>query len=519
MSYWEYHDKKIKEIKKLYDRTTINTKNRIQELLSIFDFKYETLYNIADNKTKNRIDLYIENWKEQDLLNGYFGILANNIYKRSRVKNSEILELLIYGAYIEEQEKENSKELQLFKEDVSYYYNEGVNEVRKANEKKKTSSVIPDAIFLALLDEVNSQGFKWNEYKQVTIKTNADQICRQVILLLMQKNDLKNDFEALDFLFDRQNSSKLNINGEKISGATDLELICINNKAKLEGIKHEDNNAKVKLIAVVDEHSTDVCKSLNNQEFYINKPNTFYRLYGSNSKDLRNEKITCFGLVPGLNLPPINYYFHWCRSTITYILNKTIEKEEIDNYLRLEYYDKSKHKNYDEDYERLAIEYQQIPENVRNMLKEKGVTFKFDYNRKISGYKRSTKEILIAPNPDEGELIHEIGHAIYYNMNVKNMKEYQNLVNDIFKHTQRPPKEVKDRSLDYFALDTDYKVSNDFQVYLGETKNIKQIKDSIYNKELPELFSEAYRCYYDKKEKKLQSDEINKLVEEVEKKC
>ena len=59
------------------------------------------LYNIADIKTKNIVNTYIEEWKDKGLLTGYFGMLANNIYKKNRVKNSEILELLIYGAYIE----------------------------------------------------------------------------------------------------------------------------------------------------------------------------------------------------------------------------------------------------------------------------------------------------------------------------------------------------------------------------------------------------------------------------------
>lgn len=51
-------------------------------------------------------------------------MLAKNIYGRNRVKNSEILELLIYGAYIEEQSKLDEYEKQIMREDMSYYYNE-----------------------------------------------------------------------------------------------------------------------------------------------------------------------------------------------------------------------------------------------------------------------------------------------------------------------------------------------------------------------------------------------------------
>ena len=121
--------------------TNANTKENISE----------NIYNIADNKTKKRINTYIEQWKEQKLLIGYFGVLANNIYRRTRVKNSEILELLIYSAYIEEQNKLEEQEKQIMYEDANYYYEEGQKEVNK----KKKPSIIPMALFLALLDQPN----------------------------------------------------------------------------------------------------------------------------------------------------------------------------------------------------------------------------------------------------------------------------------------------------------------------------------------------------------------------------
>ena len=83
--------------------------------------------------------------------NNYFTVLANNIYKRTRVKNSEILELLIYSAYIEEQSKLEEKEKQIMYEDANYYYEQGQQEVNK----KKKPSIIQMALFLALLDQPN----------------------------------------------------------------------------------------------------------------------------------------------------------------------------------------------------------------------------------------------------------------------------------------------------------------------------------------------------------------------------
>lgn len=315
MNNWQYHDSKMKELKKLYNKTSKQTQNRMQELINTFNFEFTTLYNIADNKTKNKINTYIEEWKDKGFLTGYFGMLANNIYKRTRVKNNEILELLIYGAYIEEQNKLKEPELNIMYDDVNYYYQQGQAEVNP----KKTSSALKWALFLALLEQTNAQGYVYKQYVESIIKYNADQIYRQAIIDLQQEKqpDITNDI--YQNLINRQNNSKLNINKNKISGNVDTQLIGMNNLAKLEGIKELEKNARVRFVAVIDGKETDMCYSLNGQIFYINKENEFYRYYGETQKELRMQKIKCKGLALGLNLPPISHHFHWCRSYIVYL--------------------------------------------------------------------------------------------------------------------------------------------------------------------------------------------------------
>lgn len=322
------------ELKKIYQRTSKQTQNKLQEIFDSFQIDFNNLYSIADNKTKKRINTYIEEWQDKGLLTGQFGLLAKNIYKRTRVKNSEILELLIYSAYIEEQNKLNNTELNTFKDVASYYYNEGINEVKKANGKQKKYSVIPDAIFLALLDKPNSKGYIWNEYIEAIVKYNADQIYRQVTIDLQQQKELDITNDIYQNIIKRQNNSKLNINGDKISGDVDLTLIGINNQAKIEGISSIDNNARVRFIAVIDGKETDMCHSLDGQIFYINKENVFDRYYGETQSELSIQRIKCKGLVLGLNLPPISHHFHWCRSTITYLIpNNHVQLESIKNYI------------------------------------------------------------------------------------------------------------------------------------------------------------------------------------------
>lgn len=57
---WEQHDKYVKQLKQLYNKTSRQTQNRLQEIFDTFNFTAENIYNIADNKTKKRINTYIE---------------------------------------------------------------------------------------------------------------------------------------------------------------------------------------------------------------------------------------------------------------------------------------------------------------------------------------------------------------------------------------------------------------------------------------------------------------------------
>lgn len=301
MNYWQYQDQKMKELKQIYDRTSKQTQNRLQEIFDMLGFDFDHLYNIANKNTKDRVDCYIEEWKDKGLLTGYFGMLANNIYGRRRVKNSEILELLIYGAYIEEQSKLEKKELNVFKDIVNYYYQQGQEEVNNTlpKNKRKKVSVIPDAIFLALLDRPNYSGLKWNQYISTILQYNAQQIYKQVILNIQQQKELEIQSNEFQRLIQQQNNKRLNINNNKISGFVDMQTIGMNNLAKVEGIKSiAGDNAQVEFWAVTDGSSTEMCQSMNGMKFYVGKENEFDRYWGATKKELKLVRVKVKGLVP-----------------------------------------------------------------------------------------------------------------------------------------------------------------------------------------------------------------------------
>lgn len=308
----------------MYNKTSKQTQNRIQEILDSINFTFEDMYKIANNSLKERINFYIEEWKDKGLLKGGFGELARNIYNRIRVKNSEILELLIYSAYIEEKKKLDEIETIIFKEEANYYYQEGQKEVNKTVPKKKTISIIPEVILMSLLSIPTATGYVWKDYIEDITKYNAQQIYRQVTIDLQQQKELDITNDIYQNLIKKQQNAKLTINDDKISGNIDLFLIGLNNQAKAEGMYSFDKNAKVKFISVEDNATTQMCKSLNKQIFNVHDWNEFYRYSKTNDTI---KKYRCYGLILGLNLPPINDGFHWCRSSIIYQVEK---QEEIE---------------------------------------------------------------------------------------------------------------------------------------------------------------------------------------------
>lgn len=260
-------------------------------------------------------------------------MLANNVYNKTKVKNSEILELLIYSAYIEEQNQLDEIEQNTFKEVIIYYYQEGQKEVKK----DKKPSMIPEILLATILSMPNAKGYIWNDYKEGITKYNAEQIYRQATIDLQQQKELDITNDIYQNLIKRQNNSKLNVNGDKISGDVDLTLIGMNNKAKMEGICSFDENAEVEFIAVEDEVTTKMCHSLNGQRFKVHDWNEFERYSKSNDCI---KKYRCYGLVTGLNLPPIDDGFHWCRSTLRYVNKDIIEQSKKYNIFNSGYENK-----------------------------------------------------------------------------------------------------------------------------------------------------------------------------------
>lgn len=490
---WKQHDNYMKQLQQLYNKTSKQTQNRLQEIFDTFNFTTDNIYNIADSKTKKRINTYIEQWKEQGLLknNNYFTSLANNIYRRIRVKNSEILELLIYSAYIEEQNKFEEQEKQIMYEDANYYYEQGQQEVNK----EKKPSIIPMALFLALLDQPLYNGYTFEQNIEVAIGYNVQQIYKQCLINIVQNKE--NNIDNIEFqnIIKRQQSTKLNINGEKMSGNMDLVMIGLNNKCTVEGIKTIDKNAKVQFISDRCDNVTPMCMNMDRMIFNVNDYNDFTRYIGTSLKDIKQEKLHIFGLVQGINLPPINNFFHWCHSYIMYL--PPVEKQEKIEYNNIDYIRKNNYTNNKNLDTNLKKAIKKLPTKIQQLMND--TTFKISKNN--SYYDRKNNIIYLLNDSNEYEVLHEIGHTVETKLDILHDKKYI---------------EIQEKGLNIQGIHTDnikgYSKENEF--WLDGNKFISDYQRRVYeqdidgnyklnysnytfnSKTLGEYFSEGFRCYF-----------------------
>ena len=137
------------------------------------------------------------------------------------------------------------------------------------------------------------------------------------------------EVSQIDSLLDKQGNRIINIHDGKESGAVAEQTHKLWHDIYVEPYK--DENIQVRFIAEVDNVTTKMCRGMDNMLFYINDWNRYYRWSELDKKDVL---YTTFGLIQGDNLPPIENHFHWCRSTITYMIDTP--RQDIDRILHPE---------------------------------------------------------------------------------------------------------------------------------------------------------------------------------------
>lgn len=323
---WKDIDKEINKFMKKNNHTINNLFDNLDDILKNINFSYyEALYKYATLDEVARLKREIKKLKDDYKLSTYENYLLNSIDK-IKIKKSEWLKGMILIAYLKQYKVQESNEKEFFDEICNIMYQQGqieAYEVLNKKEKEPRLLTIPEAFALQLLGTSCFNGFKWYDYKQGKMKNNADILYTNVIQELQAGREISTKNEKIkNILLKQQNQyiakkKEINVNDKDyyssdFIGSLDSVVSLLANQAYLRGLLLLGIK-KCKFIAVLDNHTTEMCKSLDGQIFDLEGINKFDRY---SDYDKKNVVYTVKGMETGANLPPINNHFHYCRSTI-----------------------------------------------------------------------------------------------------------------------------------------------------------------------------------------------------------
>lgn len=440
---WNYTDLKLKYYLRIYKKTNLKTQDNIQDIFNGIDFNYMDLNKPISNNQRKKLSRVVDEWKQLELLKGYFEYKVIEILNKRYITNQEMLSILLWGAFVKERNQLDEYEEVLFTEIGQDLYKQGIDEIKPT--KKKKWSLTWEYIW-SMLCLPNVKGSSWITYIEALALTNAQEIERQTIIQLQQNKKPNIEDDVFKNILKKQQNRYISINDDKISGALDSQVVEIANKSLLKaGEDVGQKKLRARFIAEIDDRTTKMCDGMNGMLFYVNDWNRFYRY---SDDDKRDVLYTIKGLEVGANLPPINNHFHYCRSTITYLTemkyNELIAEynqlkriipsevpESLEEYAKLRY----NNSNY---YEEIKLK-EEIGKHYKKDLEigEKKKTLSFNsYYEKVNDTREYLRNVQAKDFGTIGEIkLHTIDRMIDRNITKEDIK---NILEDPINHWYSP---------------------------------------------------------------------------------
>lgn len=305
----KYLSKYLTDYKKLNKRT----QDTLQAIFNELDIKYSDLNKKIPDSKKRRLNRRLEELlgKKED---NYMYFLLKQALNKKNMTYRELLEAYIISAYYEERKSLDEYDNTYFYETLEIAYMQGISDIKRIKPRRRhIDEIFNIPILYTILNIPLLYGTK-EAYLYGLAMTNAEEMYKRVINYMQGSKALDIEDKTMQELLLKQRNRLLAIKDGKYSGAIENMTESYCNLAYLQsGINN--NVRKCKFVAIMDEKTTKMCESLNNQEFYLDRMNIYQRY-----SDYDKKQVTYYtkGLVLGENLPPIMNHFHWCRSTITY---------------------------------------------------------------------------------------------------------------------------------------------------------------------------------------------------------
>lgn len=313
---WENIDKYLLDYLKDYNNTNKKTRDELQDLFNSIKIDYKDINKPISNAEKKKVDRFIEDLLMIEAIGSYFAFKCQQLLKRKNITYLEMLEIIVMGIYEKEKSRLKQSRDKLYLNSVKESYNQGLDDIKKTHKKKKyVSFKLPILYNLLNIPLFNATA---EAYIDSLVITHSDEMLKKILLLMQLKKELNIDNPIFIELLNKQRNRYINFSDDKVSGSLTNIIESLVNLAYLEAGKQNDI-IKCKFVAEMDNKTTKMCSTLNNQIFSINDWNTYSRY---SDADKKNIIYHTYGMVQGENLPPINNHFHWCRSTITYQIEK-----------------------------------------------------------------------------------------------------------------------------------------------------------------------------------------------------
>lgn len=278
------------------------------------------------NNIRRKVEKRMSDWKREGIFRGYLEFLGKSLTHTFR----DVLFILIFGCYLMHMKKIERIANDVFKVSAVSAYGQALQELPEEKKtgytiKKITNKTVEKMVTVPILD------LNFHDYLQGESLTQADEMKNFVLTITMQAQDL--DEEVMRTRIVKQRNRILLVREDKFSGTLNDTARVVANNAYIANFMNIPK-LQVRFIAEMDEKTTKMCRSLDLQLFYINDWNHFERYSETHKKHIR---IDLFGLMRGVNLPPITDHFHWCRSTITYDIDNILEaKKKLHEDLKSE---------------------------------------------------------------------------------------------------------------------------------------------------------------------------------------
>lgn len=259
---WDYIDN---QLIKYYKKHKTNDRELEYRINNIFNmgFEFSTLYNYANNNILRQFKTRIKLFKENYIKNDYVSYMVNKYENRTRIKNNEILRMMLLMEYAEVYQKNYNNQLAMF-DDISQYVvkitNEEIFKISKSRLKRrfKRHPFVYEHIFLLhFLAMPNNLGVTWDEHIASIVDYNSNQAYKQAIIDL-RNDDLKVDTKLIENQTKREINYKPSSNNI-FSGQIDNEIAFVLNEMKRQVYKYYGVK-KVIIKGILDEKTCEICE-------------------------------------------------------------------------------------------------------------------------------------------------------------------------------------------------------------------------------------------------------------------